>query len=445
MSRKKGSKKLDLGLTELLLAGGGIGIAPQMDNHDRPETSIIEFEDGVEWLRPELAKLAESGQWDALVTRTETAVITEDDIELRLWWVRGQLGAFSLPVSLVAAPFEAVCRSLVGDERLDQYKSLLREIGSIIVGRLRDVGDRRQEHSVRRVLSQLGVVFDGSSDGHFSDDNRVSLEATRVLHGDRVRETPSSESIVKPRPPRAGVMARAVWLLLMGVVCMACLLLVGGASLFSLNPRLVAVREQFVISTPLPELLPPLVEPRQISSHLEVLYHSITSLQKDQDAMLLKDRPSDVPPSDGRYQQPDGVSRPPAPVLPRNKEQINTDGPIEGPDFRQGAQRPRLPLPRLPNSGPEAVARPIPQASYPDGSLNIGGEIKSALVETKVYVSPHYRARVIANLLAGDQVLVEARLGQWLRIRSRQGRVGFVSAQDIGEREDFHVAAPPFN
>jgi len=79
----------------------------------------------------------------------------------------------------------------------------------------------------------------------------------------------------------------------------------------------------------------------------------------------------------------------------------------------------------------------LPASSYPDGSLNIGGEVKSAIAAIDVYQSPDYSARVIARLAAGDKVSVEGRVGDWLRIRSRRGRAGFVIAQDVGEPEDF--------
>jgi len=97
----------------------------------------------------------------------------------------------------------------------------------------------------------------------------------------------------------------------------------------------------------------------------------------------------------------------------------------------------------LPDVGLPNEPKPLPELSYPDGSLNLGGEIKSTLVRTEVFDSPNYQARTIARLEPGDKVSVEARVGQWLRIRSRRGRAGFVYAQDIGEFEEFNFGKGP--
>jgi uncharacterized protein YgiM (DUF1202 family) len=67
------------------------------------------------------------------------------------------------------------------------------------------------------------------------------------------------------------------------------------------------------------------------------------------------------------------------------------------------------------------------------------GEIKAVIVDTNVVDHPSYEARIIAKLREGDKVSVEARAGRWVRIRSRQGKTGYVFAQDIGELEDFRL------
>ena len=67
----------------------------------------------------------------------------------------------------------------------------------------------------------------------------------------------------------------------------------------------------------------------------------------------------------------------------------------------------------------------------------VAGEVKSVLVRTEVFSAPNYEARPLGTLEPGDRVSVEGRAGQWVRIRSRKGRAGYVFAQDIGELEDF--------
>jgi hypothetical protein len=122
----------------------------------------------------------------------------------------------------------------------------------------------------------------------------------------------------------------------------------------------------------------------------------------------------------------------------RPKERINTTGPVEGSEFRDGVERRSVQEPRLPSESGSQIQQNSGTSSPKveiDGILM--GEAKSVLVATNVLASPSYHARIIARLREGDKVSVEARVGQWVRIRSRKGKTGFIFAQDVGEPEDF--------
>jgi hypothetical protein len=455
MSKKKGgAKELNLGLEALLSQkSGGPLVGPGGVDSPKPETAIVTVEDDLEVLRAELVRLAQKGEWGLLVGRAEQAISSEEDIEARLWWIRGHLGAFTLPVSLLAAPFETVCRQLVGDGRVETFSELLREVGEIILGRLRDVGDRRQEYSVRLALCQLGVLdLPGASEKPYG---KVPPKVPRFELGE-VRDSVPSVVTVEKQPRRSKSLRAWAMAFLLLLALMLGGLFVSGKH--SVSPILLTAHEGLLGQETSPDMLPPFVVARPVSSNLGALYYSMEKAVEAPGAVqpsaeirgsgqtgagAVSTRRSDdsstvvAPPRVG------GGDRPPAPIEDKPRERVRTDGPIEGPDFTKGVERQSAPQAKLPDISPQLEAKPVPSLSYPDGSLNIGGDIKSAIVRSDVFDSPSYHARVIARLMPGDKVSVEGRVGQWLRIRSRRGRAGFVFAQDIGELEDFNVQADP--
>jgi hypothetical protein len=458
MSDKKSSpKELNLGLTELLARAIADGAAQALPGETTPklETAIVTLEDDIQTLNSELSRLAESGEWGMLVGRAESAIASEEDIEARLWWIRGHLGAFTLPVSLLAAPFETVCRQLVGDSRVEIFADLIREIGEIALVRLHDVGDRRQEYAVRLALCKLGILDATEMSG--KGYGRNPPKVPRFELGTVSVEQPAATAVVQ-RPGRnktvrvAGVLLALLCSLVTGVF-----LLREGSPI---HQPLLTAPEDLLVMNEVPGMMPPGVVGRPVSSSLGALYYSLDKDAGDVSKVAAQTVAAGAQEKKGerkgglRHVATEQVreqvaarasqsERPPAPEDRKPREVVRTDGPIEGPDFARGIERQQVPQPRLPEVIPPAEPKPLPNLSYPDGSINVGGEIKSTLVRTDVFDSPSYQARPIARLEPGDKVSVEGRVGQWLRIRSRRGRAGFVYAQDIGELEEFNVDSSP--
>jgi hypothetical protein len=131
---------------------------------------------------------------------------------------------------------------------------------------------------------------------------------------------------------------------------------------------------------------------------------------------------------------------------PKTKEKVDTHGPVEGPEFTQ-----RLPG-RSSRGGnhdtdrdrsrdrdrdrdgngvpPRLVMEERPTDVFPSAS------VYRVIARTSVLSEPSYSGRVIGQLEAGDRVLVEAKLGRWLKLRSRRGRGGFVMAEDVSQRDE---------
>ena len=431
------STRLDLGLSEILArAEGDVPQSAQEPPVEAPPTEIISLQDGDGGLSSELLSLAEGKRWAVLVSRAEASFSSSDDVEARLWWIRGHLGAFSLPVSLLAAPFETICRHADGEAR-ERYRRLISEIGSLMLVRLNEVGDKRQEFAVRHVLQQLGV-----------------LDSTEELR----RKTPERVPNFQVTKERSSAEGPAVWPLAPMVAerrkRVPIGYIVGGLSSIAAifyflvgmgheSPASVA-SEDFISSRPALSLEVPVVRARGVVSNLGALFYSLSDTPKvgsvasvapvSTSPAVVKGTTS--PQAASAQMAPSEKPVPP----PKQKEVVRTDGPVESPDFRKETRKQSAPYEaRLPDPLFGRPPEPDMSSSYPDGSAVVPGRVSSVIASTDVFSSPSDRARVLGRLLVGDEVNVEGQVGRWLRIRSRKGRVGFVYSHDVGERDDFRA------
>lgn len=431
-SENSNAKKLDLGISQILERES----APESptDTSARPDhtTSIVTLEDSAGGLENEFLQLAQAKNWGVLASKAEASIAAGDDIEARLWWVRAHLGAFSLPVSLLAAPFETVCRQLESAEAKEKHKPLIREIGAIILERLKDVGDRRQEYSVHLALNRLGVV----------EAERDALGSWGKIPLSPSASAEASAAPAATTPSREGGERRVSGIGGLGIII--ALLSISGAGggvawyLMSHEPQTTLSSDPFVTHEVAPQVLTPEVAPKDLSSGLNALMYSMTSEPKAADAPRAPESaasvssvPTTPPVVMGSVSGLDRETKP-------SSAKIDTSGPVEGPEFQRGVERNRPSPPKLPSLGNDA---PPSRASdpRPEQPPRMDGDVKSVIARTDVYASPSYYARPIGRLERGDRVSVEGRVGQWLRIRSRRGKPGFVLAQDVGDIDDFRA------
>lgn len=437
---KSPAQRLDLGLSEILSRGSGApATIPPEPPHERATTSVVSLSETDAELNSEFLSLAEERKWGVLVSRAEATFSTADDIEARLWWIRGHLGAFSLPVSLLAAPFETVCRH-ANDMARERYRSLFVEIGQLMLARLREVGDKRQEYAVRLALHQIGFLESSEELAPSLPPKVPSLTESPVDE----RTEPSAW----PLPPISASYKRGKTrrYLLGGLVACA---VAAGILLSDLSDSPASTTSEGFISTrPALDLQMPGVRAREVVSNLGALFYSLSDTPKaDQSAGMPTELPAPsvekkVVSQQRKADPPPPAVEKPAPVA-RSKEVVRTDGPLEGPEFRREIGRQAAPHePRLPD--PLFGRPPLPEirSPFPDGVGGSVGSVKSVIASTDVFASPSYRARVLGRLLVGDEVSVEGQMGRWLRIRSKKGRVGFIYSQDVGEREDFRAENP---
>lgn len=429
---------VNLGLSEILARENARSSEAPVTRRD--ETAVFALTDGDLAFGQEFVSLAEARKWGVLVSRAEQTIANADDLEARLWWIRGHLGALSLPVSLLAAPFETVCRQLRVDDATGVYRNLIVEIGQIMLTRLRDVGDARQAQRVRDGLVALGLssYVSPACDGVERRDGAppsapVFSKPPQLEPSRQPQLTESSQP--RRRLPRGP--------LLSGVVALVMLFAIFGFGLLSDGSVFLASDRLVSQSSEQSQELP-LVKALEVSGSLGALYYSLSTEKVDSTFNPPGEQPDSTttatPATTGAIGSPSAIKSK-APSKP--KEPVRTDGPLETPELMRPPEvsrpgEPRLPPPELALRGDgTGVKQGDYRSNFPDGVAADSEGVKVVLVRTHVLVTGSHHARVLSILEAGDRVQVEGTFGRWLRIRSRKGKVGYVFAADVGDVEDF--------
>jgi hypothetical protein len=220
--------------------------------------------------------------------------------------------------------------------------------------------------------------------------------------------------------PRRALRYRGVLLLLFLLVCVFALIAAFRPALLSL-PKVFSP-ESYLRDPDAPEQEAPALSPRDPVGDLSALYYSIEAATPQMPSATIETAP--VSSSEPRTPQPTPAA------TPRPKERVNTSGPIEGEEYRRGAARSA--------SGSMSGMEPPPQPYLPGRKApptpfdrHIEVHEYKVIAPTNVVASPSYVAMVLGRLEPGDTVLVESRVGAWIRLRSRRGNPGYVLAQDV--------------
>ena len=423
---EKNRERLDLGL-EAILAGGETPRPEEVAidiglSHEKRDPSTWTIGDVAAPPKNDYEVLADERKWTEIVRLADSRLGNGDDAEAKLWWIRGHLGAFSMPVSVLSAPFEATCRSLSPEGVTQSVRPILEETGLLVLQRLREVGDTSHAQEVRTSLERLGVREARGGRQRTGTSSFRSVEIGVVPTAEPAKVEERRESVAE----RSG--RRVAWTLL-------CLAIV--ASLFLLDrmfphvrtPALDVASESF--EPPHGEIQQATDTParRDPGGRLGALFYAIgEGAPVAPSASTSAVSQSPVPPQPPVEPKP----IPSEPIPPRSKDEVNTRGPLEAPEFRERIERVR---PQSLERRRQELQGGSPQAVLP-GSSPEGLETHKTyrvLSRTSVLSAPSYGGRVIGQLEQGDRVLVEGKLGRWLRLRSKKGRGGYVLASDVEE------------
>lgn len=434
----KDKERIDLGLGTIL-SGAAVEQVRDLtlgDSKEPPQKATWSLgSDEPSPPKNEFETLADERKWPELVSLAESRFGDGTDCEPKLWWIRAHLGAFSMPVSYLAAPFESLCKTIVGKELTTSVSSLLRETGLLALSRLREVGDVEQTKRLREALAVVGVTEPKGPEARMRK-NTSSFRTLDLPLSEGTAVTPVSLPVEKVSPR----FRRATFTLI--IAALVVMLFVFDTPINTLFHEPVDVAsESFVQDT---SFLEQSVEPlsrRDPGGRLGALFYSIGESAQ-------------TPPQEGSRNQASDAS---AMVHPDEggavvRERVNTSGPIEGPEFRdrtareyheRAAESADSEVARQDRS-PEELRGGPPRAVLPQSGLSSRADTTyRVLARTSVVASPSLGGRVIGVLEPGDRVLVEGRVGRWLKLRSKKGRGGYAPAEDVEEIPEFNSHGAP--
>jgi hypothetical protein len=432
----EGNKPLDLGIAAILSAREG---------EDEAISSVTAPTATPPSPEPEPAKRAESqyeklargGKWRELVQVTDSEIgragESADPIDARLWWIRGHLEAGSMPVSFLAAPLEAVCRRLKKGGVPEDLAPWLVSTAEAVVSRLeRQLGSAEHVASLRAAMLACGYPLEGHSEATGAAQG-AQRPAGGAGSASREQRGPTEFSAaagaaegVSTRAPQLEGRWQRKTVLACGALALASvgygLVWWGSVGLFAAT---VPAAEGFVRDARPLEQLNPVLERRDPVGSLGALFYTIDT----KGSTPSNGGAGPVASATDSAGGPERGGRSPVAARNRGKERINTRSPVESPELQERLRRRER---REPADRGRREPIPIPNSGSGGDPFDPGGVFR-VLTRTSVLAAPSYSAEVVGKLEPGDRVFVEARLGRWVRLRSKRGRGGFVLADDVSE------------
>jgi len=463
------TKALDLGLGDIIAPNGGVEPSPvkKIDPAEARGPIARQTEGATKRVTPpqeraaalsEYGALAARGEWAKLMSVTEqrTSGGGHGELAPRFWWVRASVALGSVPLSILAAPLETVTREIaeatkrggsVDSELVGAASELLVEVS----GQLQEKGDHATALSfAERAFRLTG----GASDTLARVVARVlSLpepSARRDPAGVRLRErcrklgeelgvgaTPSqrAEPKIESTPKfvasalqleKTTDVERSTDSSLRPLLVVLAAAVLGAAGMRFFVGEAPEHGGESTIALLVPEMRPelraPAIERLSSLSQLDAIFYDFDRGGERRAALTRE-----------------GAAPAVAPVAQRTgpKEVVNTAGPVEPADVVEALRAPSTkpeddvgsilfgaPKPRFPGAD-RGEPRPLPVDRF-------GAERDYVVItSTRVLTRPSFTGSAVAELRSGDRVRAEGLVGDWLKIRSRNGQVGYILSQDV--------------
>ncbi len=294
---------------------------------------------------------------------------------------------------------------------------ILEETGLLVLQRLREVSDTTHSGELRASLERLGIREPRGGRERAGTSSFRSLESVAAV----ATEPAPSWQVSASR--EGGPQKRLTWTLLC-VVVVVTLMVLDRMFPHIRTPVLDTASESFEPPSSVIELATDMPGRRDPGGRLGALFYAISEGARQEAP------PSNPVTANSPAPQPAHVEAKAEPLPARSKEEVDTTGPIEGAEFRDRAERIR---PRVVQPRRQVLQGGTPRAVLPGASPREFEDQRTyrVLTRTSVLSAPSYGGRVIGQLEAGDRVLVEGKLGRWLRLRPKTGRGGYVLTADV--------------
>jgi len=447
---------LDLGLSALVSE-------PKLEEHSAPPKAQApsapsepapEAEPKPDTPKSRFEILADEAKWKELSAACEEHKADSEisPLQAKLWWIKAQLKMDSMPASILAAPLDTATKEIAesdqqklgGSESFERTRAFASELLIDVASRLtssidRGFGIAMLERAYRLSgcgaaelsklidleLESLGAKFERSGEMQVeSEISRLkSLKAELPQAspkpfelGDQSRQF---ETLAPPaRPTRSNIRVVASLLLLLTLAISTYFFYLARPGHVLLAER---VQPNFMDAAKDGELSAPVLEPVQGLGGLDAVFYELGKKGKE-----LINTDSILP----RTEKPDPLAPQQKELAPSGKEVIDTSYPVRPKDLGSKPQEVSPSSRQPPDFSRQSSQR---RSRYDDEPAPVEvehfGDSREFLVEadTDVRSKPSFAAVPVDHIYEGDIVRAEAKVGAWLMLRSRQGRVGYVS------------------
>lgn len=440
---------LDLGLGSLLEPAAEV---PEV-RAAASEAEPVPSEAGAPTILDSLRLHAARSEWREIVSLCEAQPAHgEDALLVRAWWLKAQLALQDLPLAVLIAPLDSLSDA-VEREKLSADSSKKAELLAIVLPLMDTVIDRlavdgELDYAIA-LLERLGRISPAPAKTSAALVGRIR---SRVQAGDHLRRSRldaiapdrgpldqaaapvtagavsaipdpqlSVASVTRPPKPRS----RRVFVVA-GLAIVAVTALIVKHFALENSPgdgRPPTLRIDYVAEL-VPVLPTPIMAVRQLDTLMQDMARARTDLrttapEKPITRVSEESASSEVEPGNPPA-TPRRAEQPARPAL----VQLDTRSPIEPPEVREALSRPPAREPNIMDLAQPAGRR---RADNPQVT---GPGVYRVIARTDVLSRPTYRSYRVAVLVPGDKIQVDEDMGSWLRLKSRNGRPGYILAQD---------------
>lgn len=414
--------------------------------------------------------LAQELKWEEVKLLAEKQLSTSGEkqtvpeIEARLWWIKSQLASGSVPTSILSAPLDSASARILEIQRTSSGSKvpealtgfcgvLLQQLGELLFTN----GERGLALSFFERAYRLDPTTGANLARHLKDEilklrenpaakhdlklkakllkleqglkeleaSNVDVDAATVPES-RTAAQVGAETFHAPRsrPVPWGALALMSALLIVSAWGWRSGLL--HAYLSSQDP---AVATSALIVRVDPLLVMPEMQRVSGVSNLDALYYDIDAGKPRADGKPQKEDRAVAPPVGAAVPAVERVSE--SVGSSQGKVTVNTSGPVEGPEFRDlKDEKEDLSLRRSQELFGGGTGRRDDAPQGFEVEKFDADKLYVVIAKTNVMARPSYQTAALAELQTGDKVLVESKLGPWLKLRSKHGQSGYILAQD---------------
>ncbi len=368
---------IDLGLSELVRA-----LENQQHTEEAVDSNLLEevpasfvnSTNKINEIRSPFGILADEGLWQKINELAEKRMNNsgKEGVEATLWWIKASLSLGTMPASILAAPLDSTARRMLAlDEEVRlELLPIARQVAEDISISLNGSAD----NTIRESLDSLIIDLGGKEEKIAPAISLLPEWEDTVVDQ---RQYEKEQRQIKPKRKFLSVVA---------------LLTLCATGWFFWNENQNSQSEHYAARMN-PELL--LLQKENVpDQQLTLPVLNLKQSASQLDAVLYEMGPSAEPKDTKR--------------VSTIKEQIDTSGPLED---------------QIPKS--EQATDLKQQVSKESEKLF------EAIADTEVHQAPNFRSEVVALLRSGDVVSVDRELGDWVRLRSQQGKPGYVLSSDL--------------